>query len=231
MLSVKVISSGSKGNAYWVDNGSQAILLDAGVPLIKLQIASNFKCTSLCGCLITHSHSDHCLAAKDLLRLGVDLYASFATYDALGISSHRAHIVKNRVPSKVGMYTVLPLDVIHDVPTFAYLIQSGDDKLLYVTDTQYMPYKIAGLTHLMIETNYDSDNLKSNLMQKRIDRKLANRIKHTHMSIDACSKYIEKIDKSRLQEIWLLHLSDANSSADEFTKTIQSKTGCIVHTC
>lgn len=228
-MEIKVIGSGSSGNAYWVRSGSQSILLDCGLPIKKIQVGLNFQCSSLDGCLITHSHGDHIKAAKDLLKLGIDLYAGRETFEAAGLQGHRAHVLQDRNIATIGSLEVMPLAVKHDVPTFSYFVRNCNEKLLYITDAEYFPYKVKGITHLMIEANHDTDVIEENVKKGQLNEQLAKRIIRSHMSIRSCLTYIEKMDRSRLEEIWLLHLSSDNSRAEDFLYRVRAMTGCVVH--
>ncbi|MCM1296916.1 MAG: hypothetical protein NC311_15360, partial [Muribaculaceae bacterium] len=80
------------------------------------------------------------------------------------------------------------------------------------------------LTHLMIEANYDSDLMDAEHMEKNL------RVMRTHMSIDALEEWLRRYDGARtLEQIWLLHLSDGNSNAEEFKRRIQARTGSEVY--
>jgi hypothetical protein len=49
------------------------------------------------------------------------------------------------------------------------------------------------------------------------------------MSLETCKGFLRANDLSRVQEIWLLHLSDANSDAARFKREIQELTGKVVY--
>ena len=93
-MKIQILASGSSGNAYIIGDGETSLLLDAGIPLKAIQTGSGFRVRQLAGCFITHSHKDHSKAAKDLARLGVDIYTSAGTIEACGLSGHRIHAVK-----------------------------------------------------------------------------------------------------------------------------------------
>lgn len=228
-MQIQVIGSGSSGNSYRIQDGSQSILLDCGLPIKKIQIATGFQCSRLNGCFVTHSHGDHIKAARDLIKLGVDVYSGKETFDAVGITGHHAKSLEDRQMVRTGVFTVMPLAVKHDVPNFAYLVCSGDERLLYITDAQYFPYSIDRITTLMIEANHDAEVIKKNVEQGSLNEVLAKRIVRSHMSIQSCLTLIEKMDRTRLREIWLLHLSESNSQADEFLERVRAVAGCVVY--
>lgn len=53
-LLIQIIGSGSTGNAYKINDGNSALLLDAGLPFRKIQEAIGFTASLLSGALITH---------------------------------------------------------------------------------------------------------------------------------------------------------------------------------
>ena len=115
-MRINPIASGSSGNAYYVSDGGSSLLLDAGIPLRHIQEGCGYKVSRLSGCLVTHAHGDHVKAAKDLAKMGVDVYTSQGTIDYAGLSGHRIHRVRSREPISIGTFEVLPFDVEHDAP-------------------------------------------------------------------------------------------------------------------
>lgn len=231
-MKIDIFASGSGGNAYRISDGQTQLLLDAGIPYKEIQIGCDFCMTSLCGCLITHAHGDHVKAAKELLKRGTDVYTSQGTIDACGLSGHRVHAIKKLEEITIGTFQVLPFDVQHDAPEpLGFLVASSvtNEKLLYFTDTYYVKYKFSGLTHIMAECNYQIDLLLESGAKGEIPTKLMPRIIQSHMSLETLSSLLQANDLSNVKQIYLLHLSDNNSDAEAFKKTIQRLTGAEVY--
>ena len=170
---------------------------------------------------------DHSKAVKDIMRAGIDCYISAGTAEALGVSGHRLHIIKTRQQFQLGSWTVLPFETQHDAAEpFGFLLanQAGD-KLLYATDTYYIRYKFHGLTHIMVECNYSLDNLKRNVEAGAVPKELKSRILKSHFSLENVKEFLRANDLSRVQEIWLLHLSDNNSDCERFKREVMELTG------
>ena len=145
-MEIMPIASGSSGNAYRVTDGETALLLEAGIPIRAIQIAVNFRLRALEGCFITHCHGDHSKAARDLLRLGVDVYTGRGTVEACGLRGHRVHITTPLEQITVGSWDVLPFDVQHDAPDsqgFLFTSRATGEKLLYFTDTYFIKYRFS----------------------------------------------------------------------------------------
>lgn len=123
-----------------------------------------------------------------------------------------------------------PFDAVHDMPTFGFVIDGPiDGRLLYLTDTAYSKYKFDGLTHIAVECNYSRDLLKTNTMRGDIHRERYKRTMRNHMSVERLIEMLRANDLSQVQEIHLLHLSDANSDEAEFADAVRRATGKPVY--
>lgn len=231
MIEIKPLGSSSAGNAYYVTDGHTPLLLECGLRFKDIQRALNYRMSEIAGCLLTHNHSDHCKAAKDVMRSGMDLYASAGTLAAAGLSGHRAMIVQARKQFQLGTWTILPFDVEHDVDEpLGYLLANEDgDKLLFATDTFYIRYQFSGLTHLLIECNYSEAIVDENIIAGKIPVSMKRRLVRSHFSLENMKEFIRANDMSKVREIWLIHLSDTNSHAELFKREVQALTGCPVY--
>lgn len=236
MIKIKPIASGSSGNCYYVSDGNSNILLDCGIPVQKIKEFlwnEGKRLSDIDACLVTHSHGDHAKSARELSGMGICIYASKETILSVGLG-HFAHTINRLDRVKVGSFYLLAYDVKHDADgTLAFSIVSNADSLhsemlVYITDTMYFKYNLRNVTHLMIEANYDPDIIARNVSDGIISVEHAKRVVQNHMSIETCLKTIERMDRSRLKEIWLLHLSNDNAGQD-FKKRVQEVAGCEVY--
>jgi phosphoribosyl 1,2-cyclic phosphodiesterase len=99
---------------------------------------------------------------------------------------------------------------------------------LYATDTYYIRYRFRGLTHIAVECNYSMDILRANIEAGLVEPALKKRILKSHFSLEHVKEFLKANDLSKVQEIWLLHLSDGNSDAGRFKREIQELTGKMV---
>lgn len=229
MLSFQSIASSSKGNASLLRGKGVTILLDCGLTVKELQLAG-VSISLLSAVFITHEHGDHSKGVKSLLKRGVDCYASAGTIEALDIDSPFMHAVKADTRFSVGGLAVLPLAMIHDaIEPLGFLIASDTDKLLFATDTGYMPYKFKGLTHLCIEANYSKKILVENVAMGYLSEVVADRTTKNHLSLEQVEATIRECETESLKETHLLHLSDGNSHAEAFKVQIQAITGKPVY--
>ncbi|MBQ9947920.1 MAG: MBL fold metallo-hydrolase [Oscillospiraceae bacterium] len=232
-MDIKILGSSSKGNCYFVSDGATKLLLDCGLPIKEILKGIDFAPQFVTACLVTHSHGDHVKSANKLAQLyGVRVYASKGCIDAALLKC--ACIVKSMEQFSVGSWTILPFDVQHDAPEpLGFLLRSSvsGEKLLYFTDTYYLKYRFKGVTHILCEANYSLDIIQGKVDSGAIPKSLGDRIIGSHMSIDHLVDMLKANNLSRLCRIYLCHLSDSNSNADEFKRRVQEATGAEVVVC
>ena len=226
-MDIRVIASGSSGNAYLIGDGRTRLLLDAGIPFRRIQIGCSFRTSSIDGCLVTHRHGDHAAAIPKLLQRGIAVYSNA---DVAGLYEGVQELTALREYT-VGTLRILPFEAVHDVPCYGYQVTSTatGEKLVYITDSAYVRYTFTGLTHIMIEANYDEDIMLDNVRDEKIPFSLAERVAGTHMSIDTLIDLLRANDMTKVRQIYLLHLSDNNSDAEVFKRLVQQETGAEVY--
>lgn len=228
-MRIEIIASGSSGNAYALhQEGGAPLLIEAGINYKRLQAALKHRVTRLAGALISHEHGDHAKAARDLMRAGVDVYATAGTFEALGLTGHRAHtLVPLRAEVISEDWTVLPFKAVHDAAEpVGFVIRARDgDRLLYLSDSAYCEPTFEGLTHVMVEANYSESIMHDRVMKGSLDKLVAVRTIRNHMSLERCVQLLNANDLTRVREIHLLHLSDGNSDERAFKETVERATG------
>lgn len=237
MLSFEVLASSSEGCAYRLSGGgaSAPLLIDCGLPFKKLQKALGFKVSELAGCLISHSHMDHCRSVRDLLSGGIECYASGYTWRNLDAKiegyKHRCvelhYLPIDNGVNRVGDWSVTSFEAAHDCEgTLGFVITSPDfDRLLYLTDSCFSHYTFKGLTRIAVECNHSMEIIKANTIGGSIDKSRYSRTVHNHMSLERLIDMLKANDLSKVERITLLHLSDANSDEEAFVDAVQRATG------
>ena len=232
MIEIQTLATGSTGNCYYVTDGVTPILIECGISFKQIQKKLNFQTTDIAACLITHEHMDHCKGIDGVLKAGIRCYMSKGTKTALNRDKHhRIKTVENKKQFTIGTWTILPFDVQHDVaePFGFLLVNDAGDKLLFASDTYYIKYKFQGLTHLMIECNYCQSVLDVNEQTGRIHPSMRKRVMKSHFSMENVLEFLKVNDLSKLQEIWLLHLSDSNSDEQLIRQEVAKVTGKLIH--
>lgn len=232
-MNIQTIGSGSSGNAHLIDDTHTKILLDCGLPWKKIQQALDYRTSEIEAILVSHLHADHCKGVKDAMRAGIDCYMTRETAEALGVEgNHRAQMIDPKVQFQVGSWIVLPFPVQHDCPgTVGYLLHStvSQEKLCYITDSFYSRYTFKGVTHLLLEINYDMQTLNENVASGIVPVEMKNRLLQSHFSLENAVDFLKACDLSKVQQIWIIHSSDTNANRERIKRTIQSKFGKPVY--
>lgn len=237
MLDIHCLASGSSGNSYAIDDGESVLLLEAGIKINKLLQGYYDLLERVAGCLITHEHNDHAISTAKLHDSGFKIYASKGTlqnikrvnpdeYGYITVTAGRQF--------SVGSYIVMPWQAQHDcAEPLGYLIYStiSKDKLLFATDTYYIPNRFINLNYIMVECNYCEEILRENLINGTMNGTLAKRLRQSHFSIENVKEFLKANDLSRVEEIYLLHLSSKNADRKFFKEEIQRLTGKLITVC
>lgn len=223
-----VLGSNSAGNCYILQNGTEALIIECGVPFMDVKQTLNYNIRQIVGALVTHEHGDHAAYADDYLKNRINVYMSQGTADRLDTNRHfKPSILKPLVTQQIGNFSILPFDVQHDAKEpLGFLINHPETgTVLFVTDSFYLKYKFKELNNILIECNYRLDLLQKNALSERIPDLLLARTLKSHMSYATCLETLKANDLTRVNNIVLLHLSDSNSNAAEFQKGIEEATG------
>lgn len=233
MLTFKSFASGSSGNCYLASDGFSDVLIECGMAVDKIQISLGYKLSAVAGCFITHKHADHSKSIKEVIKFGVDVYAPQDVFDSFKIANHRCHALTPQRPVTIGTFTCVPFEVEHDVVNYGVLLTSTKtgERLLYFSDTYYIKYTFKGLTIIAGEANYSKEALNANVTSKQEAIEKKKRLVQSHMSIDNFVNMLKANDLSQVKQIYLLHLSDANSDEEAFKTAVQQTAGCEVYVC
>lgn len=232
-MQLTIINSNSHGNAYILESSiGEALLIECGVQFDKIKKALNFNFRKVVGCLITHEHKDHCKSVNEVMAAGINVYSSFGSLNAMGVSiQHRAHAVLAESSFHVGDYWILPFKTKHDcADPFGYLIRHEEcGTVLFLTDSYYSEYTFKGLNNIIVEANYCQTILDRRLADGANPKFLRDRVITSHMSLATCKQMLQANDLSAVNNIVLIHLSDGNSDSARFKKEVQEATGKTVH--
>lgn len=230
MMNIHCYSSGSGGNLYTVtqDSGEMEFMLDPGLTINRVQKLAGFFLPD--AVLLTHEHKDHSKAIKDLLKLGCDCYMTAGTAKALGIKSHRCHLMRYGDSVQLGNAMVSIFETEHDAAEpCGFLLDDGEDRVLYATDTYYVKYRFRDLTKIMIECNHSYKILEEQAKTGNVSKFLINRLMRSHFALENVIKFFQANDLSKVKEIWLIHLSQDNADPELFQQEVAKATGKPVY--
>lgn len=161
-------------------------------------------------------HIDHVKSLDYFINLGIPCYGN---KDVCSI--HKGCIELPKV-LKVDGFKVQTFELVHDVQTNAFIIDTDDGiRILYCTDTKRIPKKVKGVHYACIECNYDQDTIIDNAMEDVFTKSKP----ENHQSLCECARYLKAIDKVNLQCIVLWHMSMTNIDENKAIAMVKREVG------
>lgn len=213
------LASSSRGNCYVVNDGQTAILLECGSSFRRIKKGLGFDLSTIQACLVSHEHKDHAKSVMDLIKSGVEVFASEGTAEALDCALITP--VEAGAQFRVGSLEIMPFRTWHDArEPLGFLIYSRRDgeRLAFATDTVNLGHTFPGVNLLALEANYDASILAR---CERMPEKVRKRVVNSHMEINTLCQYLRTLDLSACRTLYLLHLSNAASSEGHFVSRVQ----------
>lgn len=229
-MKLTVLGSSSSGNCYVLDNGSEALIIEAGIRFMDVKKALGFNIRKVVGCLITHQHNDHARYIKAMVENGIHTLALGEVWTAKELWDSRSIAIQPKQGYKFGNFKVLPFPACHDVPCVGYLIDHPETgRIMFLTDSFMCEYRFPGLSQIMIECNYSDTDLTKAINDGRTLMSQRERLMRSHLELNTCKEFLRANDLSNVENVILLHLSDNNANEQRFVEEIQGVTGKCVY--
>ena len=217
-MRLSVLSSGSSGNATYVECGGTGLLIDAGLARRRLEnllarVGRGLGTVDVV--LLTHDHSDHTCGAKALLRdCGIPVLAP------PGVLAGSKHVPAGAGTAAVGEEIsvgdlgIVFFEIPHDSPTYGVRI-SGDGRVAAMaTDLGEAGPEvlrwIRGAEAAVLEANHDPEWLARGPYSARLKRRISSA--RGHLSNRQAAQAATSLAPHGLKDLILAHLSKTNNS-------------------
>ncbi|HAB40848.1 MAG TPA: MBL fold metallo-hydrolase [Porphyromonadaceae bacterium] len=225
-LSFISFGSGSSGNCAYIGDSEGGILIDAGVDPDKVKTAlrqNGLSMDQVNGICLTHDHSDHVRYVYSLVRKykHIGVYCTPRVLQGL----LRRHSISRRIkdyhrpiykefPFKVGNFEITPFEVSHDGSDNAgFFITCGDHRFAVATDlgciTDRVEHYMRQAQHIMIESNYDAQMLRTGPYPMYLKARIAADTGHLDNTVTA--SFVASLASGPLRNVFLCHLSHDNN--------------------
>ncbi|MDR1452364.1 MAG: MBL fold metallo-hydrolase [Candidatus Margulisbacteria bacterium] len=215
------LASGSSGNSSLLILGGETLLVDAGIPLKRIEerlLEKNISPASIGRLLITHAHGDHIKSAGKLARkyrMPVWLTrATCAEAQKLGCDLADCQLNFLREKEKFGSLKVKTFQVPHDeAGNTGFLFEHSGFRAAYFTDLGALPERIYRDIHdcdfLFLEANHDVLREKTSRRPARIiERNLSDR---GHLSNEQAARIVARVVRGeasrKTRAVMLAHIS------------------------
>lgn len=125
---------------------------------------------------------------------------------------------------KIGDFAVQPISVYHNVENYSYIVDNDEfGRLLFITDCVRFPYRIKGVSHLIVEANFSSDIVLDHMMNGNEIRSQ----NQYHMELEDTVECIRNNIRPELNTLTICHLSRYQSDENMFKQRIYDEFGII----
>lgn len=215
-----VLSSGSKGNAIWVESGGRALLVDAGLSgkeLVRRMNLAGLDPARLEGILVTHEHRDHVHGVGVMARrFKIPVYINEATMIAADylLGPVRPVLFRTGADTEIAGLNVHPFSISHDsADPVGFTFENSGSRLGLATDlgvaTNLVRERLAGCHGLILESNHDLKMLMEGPYPWETKRRVKSR--HGHLSNEDAAELLASLAHSGLSQVVLAHLSQTNN--------------------
>ena len=131
-------------------------------------------------------------------------------------------VLKKGVKMRVGGFKIQPIPLFHSVENYGFMIEHNEtSKVVIMTDTYQIPYRLKNVRHFFVESNNDFDLMVDNLCDNEFSRSHNN----DHMELSNTIEFLKENYSSDLQSITLIHLSQTNIDAEKAVQKVKDELG------
>lgn len=228
------LSSGSSGNAQYIETDNARILIDSGFSGKRLAelLGSIDVCPStLDAILVTHEHIDHVKGAGVMSRrYDIPIYSNANTWAGMekkigAIKEHNIKVFNTEDYLDIKDIEVNPIHIFHDAKEpVGYILRSGGVKISVITDTGWvntsMKEKIKGSNLFLMESNHDSNMLRNGSYPWPLKQRIAST--RGHLSNDEAGLVLCETLGGNGEIVLLGHLSQDNNEPELAYKTVKT---------
>jgi phosphoribosyl 1,2-cyclic phosphodiesterase len=230
------LNSGSNGNCYYVGNGEEAVLIDAGIScreidkrMGRLQLAME-KVKAI---FVSHEHVDHISGIKVLSKkYQLPVYVTSSTLRSAGVLTEK-HLLRSfaaNEPVTVGGLSITGFVKSHDASDpHSFMVSGNRINIGVFTDIGHCCSEV--IHHFkqchaaFLEANYCEDMLMNGhypfVLKKRISSDKG------HLSNAQALELFIKHRGPQLQHLVLSHLSKENNNPELVAKLFGEKAGTV----
>jgi phosphoribosyl 1,2-cyclic phosphodiesterase len=227
------LASGSRGNVCLIQSGTTLVMIDCGLAVrqVRHRMAEReLDLDDLDAILVTHEHGDHLRGVGRVARAsGAKVWMTPGTYQ--GWKDSRVpdlELFDPRQAFEIGALTIRPTPVPHDArEPCQYVVEDADHRLGVLTDlgcaTPEVIAHYSGLDAWALEANHDTEMLATGPYPKPLRDRVGG--DKGHLSNAQAASLLAAVDRSRLQQLIAVHISEKNNRPELATAALTAVTG------
>ena len=222
-MRLSVLSSGSSGNATYIESERGGLLVDAGLPCRRIEtLLSRIgrRLDDVGAVLVTHGHADHASGVLSLVReCGAQVIAAPGAGERLGATS----VSPGETFEVCGLEATF-FEVPHDSSTYGLRLSGSGRDVAMATDLGEAGPEVLehmrGAEAVVLEANHDPDWLRSGPYSARLKRRFASA--NGHLSNRQAAEAALVLAPHGLKDLVLAHLSKTNNTPTRACGTVHS---------
>jgi phosphoribosyl 1,2-cyclic phosphodiesterase len=233
-LFITSLNSGSNGNCYYIGNGKEAVLIDAGISCRETEKRMDrlgLPMSAVKAIFVSHEHSDHITGVRVLSKKHqLPVYITAATLRSAGILTEK-HLVKSFSAGKavaIGELSVTAFTKSHDASDPHSFIVSGNNINIGVfTDIgncckEVIKY-FRKCNAVFLEANYCEQMLMNGDYPYYLKQRIS--ADNGHLSNTQALELFTKNKSAQLTHLILSHLSKNNNNPELVDRLFNQQAG------
>lgn len=230
----QIIESSSSGNCAFLQYSGLNILIDAGVGIRRVSSylsSIGLGIADIDAVFITHEHSDHCKALKNFARYGgIKVFANRLTSESIRCNMPETKVLDWRIFETGSTFdfcgiSVTSFSIPHDTSdAVGYSFKCGDRNLVWMTDLGKVTLSVMDIAMranvLVLESNYCPILLDNSSRPYSLKARIKS--SHGHLSNADAIELMSALDASRVEKIFLAHISRECNSTEHIRDLLKS---------
>jgi len=233
-LFIASLNSGSNGNCYYIGNGSEAVLIDAGIScretekrMDRLKLSMN----TVKAIFVSHEHSDHITgipAISKKYQLPVYITEGTLKNIPLPVNTEQVHIIKAPDKVTIGALEVISFNKFHDATEpVSFVVSDKQTHVGVFTDMGHCCKEL--IRHFnychaaFLESNYCEVMLENGTYPLHLKKRI--RGNKGHLSNDQAFELFSKYRGIQLSHLILSHLSQNNNTMEKVWQLFSRDSG------
>ena len=223
-LQIASLNSGSNANCYYVGNGEEGILIDAGLSCretLKRMQELGLDTKKLRAIFISHEHTDHIYGLAQLhKKLNCAVFISQKTLrnTAIKLKEEAVQHFEADTAIKIGALTILPFSKHHDAAdAHSFMVSGAGVHIGVITDIGYACSNVINCFRqsdaVFLEANYCEEMLSNGTYPVALKKRISGN--KGHLSNKQAFELFLKHRTKNLQLLLLSHLSQNNNTPEK----------------
>lgn len=220
-MKLKCLDSGSSGNCYLLENDTECLVIEAGVPFKEVKKALDFNISKIVGVICTHSHADHSGRAYEYEAVGIPVFKPYEQttrlaywggfeITAFDLTDRRGRFMHNNADGS-------------ECPCYGFYINHSEmGSMVYATDCELIKWQFANPKHILVEANYSVGLIDSAAVNR-------NHVLTGHLELQTTLDFLQANNSPELQNVILCHLSGNNADPGIFRERAGKVVDCPVY--